>query len=72
MYFTWHRMPDEEFTVYHRFKPYYIIGQLDQSKEVLIPRDKVTDGITYSGFDVLNPLYCYEGGRISFKAAFAK
>jgi cytochrome oxidase assembly protein ShyY1 len=24
------------------------------------------------GFDVLNPLYCYEGGKVSFKAAFAK
>ena len=26
MYFTWYRMPEEEFNVYHRFKPYYIIG----------------------------------------------
>lgn len=25
------------------------------------------DGITYKGFDVINPLYCYEGGRFSFK-----
>ena len=26
LYFTWWRMPEEEFTVYHRFKPYFIIG----------------------------------------------
>ena len=26
LYFTWWRMPDEEYNVYHRFKPYYIIG----------------------------------------------
>lgn len=26
LYFTWWRMPDEEFNVYHRFKPYFIIG----------------------------------------------
>lgn len=26
MYFTWWRMPDEEFNVYHKFKPYFIIG----------------------------------------------
>ncbi len=37
LYFTWWRMPDEEFNVYHRFKPYFIIGQLDSSKEILIP-----------------------------------
>ena len=29
MYFTWWRMPEEEFNVYHRFRPYFIIGQLD-------------------------------------------
>ena len=37
LYFTWWRMPDEEFNVYHRFKPYFILGQLDYSKEILIP-----------------------------------
>jgi len=37
LYFTWWRMPDEEFNVYHRFKPYFMIGQLDLSKEILIP-----------------------------------
>ena len=26
LYFTWWRMPDEEFNVYHRFKPYFIVG----------------------------------------------
>ena len=40
LYFTWWRMPDEEFTVYHRFKPYFIIGQIDYTKEVLIPKSK--------------------------------
>jgi hypothetical protein len=29
LYFTWWRMPDEEFNAYHRFRPYYILGQLD-------------------------------------------
>lgn len=60
-------MPEEEWTVYHRFKPYFLLGQLDQSKEILIPRSK--DG--QAGFDVINPMYCYEGGRLSFKNAFA-
>jgi cytochrome oxidase assembly protein ShyY1 len=72
MYFTWHRMPDEEFAVYHRFKPYFLIGQLDQSKEVLIPRNKTFEGKETAGFDIINPLYCYEGGKISFKNAFNK
>jgi len=40
LYFTWWRMPDEEFNVYHRFKPYFLIGQLDSSKEVLIPANR--------------------------------
>ena len=26
MYFTWWRMPEEEYKVNHRFAPYYIIG----------------------------------------------
>lgn len=45
MYFTWYRMPEEEYTVYHRFKPYFLLGQLDQSKEVLIPRQKCINGV---------------------------
>ena len=61
LYFTWWRMPEEEYNVYHRFKPYYILGQLDFSKEVLIPNKK--NGV--DGFDVINPLYCYEGGKVS-------
>jgi len=65
MYFTWWRMPEEEWTVYHRFRPYFIIGQLDYSKEVLIPRTKVINGESVPGFDVINPFYCYEGGKIS-------
>lgn len=40
MYFTWYKMPEVEFNVYHRFKPYFIIGQLDQTKEILIPAKK--------------------------------
>ena len=44
MYFSWGRMPEEEWTVYHRFRPYFIVGQLDYSKEVLIPREKTING----------------------------
>ncbi len=73
LYFTWWRMPEEEFNVYHRFKPYFVIGQIDYSKEILIPRTRYfPDGSKQTGYDVINPLYCYEGGRISFKKAFAK
>jgi hypothetical protein len=72
LYFTWWRMPDTEFNVYHRFKPYFIIGQVDYSKEILIPRTRVfPDGSKSKGYDVINPVYCYEGGRMSFKKAFA-
>ena len=67
MYFTWWRMPREEWTVKHRFMPYYIIGQLDLSREILLPRKKTINGKLVDGFDVVNPLYCYEGGRISMK-----
>jgi cytochrome oxidase assembly protein ShyY1 len=35
-------MPDEEYNGQHRFTPYYVIGQMDHSKEVLIP--KTQDG----------------------------
>ena len=59
-------MPEEEFTVYHRFRPYFIIGQLDYSKEVLIPQKKGN----VDGFMIINPLYCYEGGKISMKEIF--
>ena len=72
LYFTWHRMPDEEFNVYYKFAPFFLIGQLDLSKEVLIPRSKYIDGVKYEGFDVINPLYCYEGGKISLRAALNK
>lgn len=68
LYFSWYRMPEEEFTVYHRFKPYYMMGQIDHSKEILIPKKK--DGA--DGYEVLNPLYCYEGGKVSFKDMFAE
>ena len=69
MYFSWWRMPEEEWTVYHRFRPYYVIGQLDYSKEVLIPRTKEINGVKYDGFDVINPFYCYEGGKICMNKA---
>jgi cytochrome oxidase assembly protein ShyY1 len=72
MYFTWWRMPEEEFNVYHRFIPYFILGQLDYTKEVLIPTTKVINGQKVDGYNVINPLYCYEGGKFSFKNAFAK
>ena len=55
-------MPYEEYTATHRFHPYYMIGQLDYSKEVLIPRKRNGE----DGFFVLNPLYCYDGGQIRF------
>jgi len=67
MYFTWFRMPEPEFEVYHRFRPYYILGQLDQSKEVLIPQKFRGQ----EGYMVINPMYCYEGGKLSFKDIFA-
>jgi hypothetical protein len=35
----------------------------------LIPRKKTINGLTYDGFDVFNPLYCYEGGQVSIRAA---
>lgn len=63
LYFTWWRMPDEEFNVYHRFKPYFILGQLDYTKEILLPKRQ--NGV--DGFEVINPLYCYEGGKVSMK-----
>jgi cytochrome oxidase assembly protein ShyY1 len=63
-------MPEEEFNSIHRFKPYFLLGQLDYSKEVLIPKKNPVSG--EDGFDVINPLYCYEGGRISWKMALSK
>lgn len=44
LYFTWWRMPDEEFNVYHRFKPYFMIGQIDYSKEILLPSTRTING----------------------------
>jgi cytochrome oxidase assembly protein ShyY1 len=66
MYLTWFRMPEPEFDAYHRFRPYFILGQLDYTKEVLIPH-KHEDG--RAGFLVFNPLYSYEGGRTSLQQA---
>lgn len=72
LYFTWWRMPEQEFNVYHRFTPYYIIGQIDYSKEILIPKTKIVDGQPQEGYDVINPVYCYEGGRFSLQRAVNK
>lgn len=58
-------MPDEEFNVYHRFKPYFMLGQIDYTKEILIPRKHPVTGVP--GYEVINPLYCYEGGKFSFR-----
>ena len=69
LYFTWWRMPDQEFNVYHRFRPYFLLGQLDYSKEILIPQPHPDSGVP--GYNVINPLYCYEGGKTSFKELFA-
>ena len=71
MYFTWWRMPEEEWTVIHRFRPYFILGQLDYSKEILIPANKTINGAEVAGFDVINPFYCYEGGKISMGTALS-
>ena len=67
LYFTWWRMPNEEYDAYHRFRPYYIVGQIDYSKEILIPSVKLENGMKFPGYDVINPVYCYEGGKISFE-----
>lgn len=40
MYFTWFRMPRQEYEMHHKFVPYYMIGQLDYTKEILIPEKK--------------------------------
>jgi len=45
LYASWYRMPEQEWNIYHRFKPYFITGQLDFSKEVLIPRKKEVNGV---------------------------
>jgi len=62
-YYHWYRMPLEEYNAYYRFRGFYITGQLDTSKEILIPRK--VDGA--AGYDVLSPLYCYDGGKWSIK-----
>ena len=72
MFFTWYRMPEEEFKCHHLFKPYYIVGQLDLSKEILIPRRRYVNGQYMDGYDVINPIYCYEGGRINFSKMIGK
>lgn len=63
-FLSWYRMPEQEYDYYRLFHPYYVIGQLDYTKEVLIPKDKVINGATHKGFDIINPLYCYDGGTL--------
>lgn len=65
---TFYRMPWEEYKVHHLFSPYSVIGQIDYSKEVLIPKTKTVGGKSVVGFDVLNPLYCYDAGKINLEA----
>lgn len=67
LYWTWWRMPKEEYEVYHRFTPYFLLGQIDYTKEILIPKKGLHGE---EGYDVINPLYCYEGGRLSMKNLF--
>lgn len=55
-------MPELEYKAYHQFKPYYVLGQLDHSKEILIPKKKNGQ----EGFLVFNPMYCYDGGKLKF------
>lgn len=62
---SFYNMPQKQYEHEHKFSPYFVIGQLDYTKEVLIPKDRVIDGKTQKGFDVINPLYCYDGGRFS-------
>lgn len=64
---TWYRMPKKEFQAYHFMRPYYIVGQLDYTKEILIPKKKYVNGQLEDGFDVINPVYCYDGGKLHFK-----
>mmetsp|Transcript_11513 Transcript_11513/g.10185 ORF Transcript_11513/g.10185 Transcript_11513/m.10185 type:complete len:295 (+) Transcript_11513:15-899(+) len=65
---TWYRMPDQEYEVNHLFRPYYVIGQLDYSKEILIPKKKTINHTLIDGYDVISPLYCYDGGRFNPEA----
>ena len=62
-YFSWYRMPDLEWQSEHRFTPYYVVGQLDVSKEILIPHKKQGN----DGFHIYSPLYCYETGNIDME-----
>lgn len=63
-----YRMPDKEYAMWHLFKPYFVIGQIDYAKEVLIPKTKVVNGVKHHGFDVVNPLYCYDAGKMHLEA----
>ena len=47
-----------------QFMPYYIMGYIDYEKEILIPRTITVDGISYKGFDVINPFYCMDDADI--------
>lgn len=38
IWLTWYRMPKDDFEANIHFVPYYVIGQMDHTKEVLIPK----------------------------------
>lgn len=63
-YLTWYRMPMQEYLAYHQFRPYFVIGQIDYTKEVLLPKTRYVNGKKMRGYDVINPFYCYDGGKI--------
>lgn len=64
IWLSWYRMPKDDYEANIHFKPYYVIGQMDHSKEILIPKTQNGE----EGFIILNPLYCYDGGKVSFKS----
>lgn len=72
IWLQWYRMPQPEFNIHHKFIPYYIIGQLDYTKEVLLPKKRYIDGKWQEGFDVINPLYCYDAGRFNMEHSGTK
>jgi cytochrome oxidase assembly protein ShyY1 len=66
--YRWYNMPEEEYNQFYRFTPMFMIGQIDHNKEVLIPTDRKINGKTHKGYDVINPLYTHNGGRLHMEA----
>lgn len=67
-FLTWYRMPPMEYIMHHRFRPYFVIGQIDYTKEILLPKTRHINGKKLAGYDVINPLYCYDGGKIHLES----